>query len=69
MHKLATTRWECQHLPSKRVFVSETEFVLENSFVKSRPHMAALADPSEAKCYVIVNGTLWRDSPEQFNVF
>ena len=27
-----------------------TDFVMENSFVKSRPHMAALADPQSGKC-------------------
>ena len=33
----------------KTVKISENQFVLENSFVKSRPRMAALADPQSGK--------------------
>ena len=35
------------------VTISENRFVGENSFFKSRPHMAAQADPPEAKCSYI----------------
>ena len=40
-----------KHLPKKsnNAKFSENRFLLENSFVKSRPHMAALADPQSGK--------------------
>ena len=40
-----------KHLPkkSKNVIFSENRFLLENSFVKSRPGMAALVDPQSGK--------------------
>ena len=34
----------------QNVTISENRFLLENSFVKSRPHMAAQADPQSGKC-------------------
>ena len=37
----------------KNVKFSDNRFLLENSFVKSRPGMAALADPQSGKCSYI----------------
>ena len=37
----------------ENVKISENRLLLENGFVKSRPHMAALADPQSGKCSYI----------------
>ena len=37
----------------ENVKFSENRLLLENGFVKSRPHMAALADPQSGKCSYI----------------
>ena len=45
-----------QNHPPKNLKTStflKPDFVLENSFVKSRPHMAAQADPQSGKCSYI----------------
>ena len=37
----------------KNVNISEHQFLLGKHFIKSRPHMAALADPQSGKCSYI----------------